>query len=154
MGLVSGRCETDRLSSYQEAESDISCDFLSGSHLILIVDDDNYLGELYCDQLERSGYQVEWLSSGETALARIDRSPRPDAVLLGIKLGGSSGSKVMRLVLAEHPEIKIVLHSAYKDFMHDMVAWGADGYVEKSRDSRELLQTLRRVLDKTSPHMP
>ena len=113
---------------------------------MLIVEDDENLGELYKSQLGGSGYRVELLSSGEACIDRFRATPVPAVVVLDIKLSGISGISVMRQILATHPRTKIVLHSAYDDFKRDTATWGANAFLIKSFDERKLLITVADVL--------
>ncbi len=137
--------EDQKLAELQSVDNTGS---VKNAYLILIVEDDSSLAELYSLQLREVGYEVEWLTNGEAALERICEEPHPDVMLLDVKLEGMDGIDVMRHVLARFPSMKVILHSAYHYFKHDMAAWGADAFVEKSYDDRALKDALKRVLRK------
>jgi two-component system, NtrC family, response regulator AtoC len=119
---------------------------VSGLPLVLVIEDDENLGELYRTQLFRGGYRVELLSDGEAGLERIEAGPAPEVVVLDIKLQGISGIEVMRRILAKQPDTRIILHSAYDNFRQDTVSWGANAYLVKSFDEHQLVDTVAQVL--------
>lgn len=61
---------------------------------ILIVEDDVILGEGLCEGLRLSGYTVDWLTRGDSALHALDADDF-DAVILDLALPGASGLEVL-----------------------------------------------------------
>ena len=59
---------------------------------ILIVEDDRNIGHLVGTYLERDGYRVAWVRSGEEALAEVDRL-RPGLVVLDVGCPASTASR-------------------------------------------------------------
>lgn len=113
---------------------------------VLIVEDEPSLRALYRAELAKAGYEVEALKNGEQALARFAHSPRPDAIIMDTCLRGMDGIEVMRQLLANDPDIRVILHSAYPMHKRDFATWCADAYIVKSTDRRPLLQSLAHVL--------
>jgi len=114
--------------------------------VVLLLEDDESLRELYTVELEEAGYAVEATGSGEETLERLGGGLKPDALVLDIKLEGIDGIEVARRALTHHPETAIILHSAYEMYKRDFAAWCADAYVVKSTRQGALTRTLAEVL--------
>ncbi len=104
---------------------------------LLVVEDDLSLRRLYCAEFEDDGYAVRSVGSGEAALDEVAVSP-PDVVVLDVHLPGANGLETLRTLLERHPEMRVVLNSAYPGYKADFASWSADGYVVKSSDLSEL----------------
>lgn len=103
---------------------------------ILIIDDDEHIGNLEQELLEREGYAVLRAYSGTEALLLLNRT-RPDLVLLDLMLPGLSGEAL----LPELDGIPVIVVSA-KAGVEDKTALllgGAADYLAKPFDARELL---------------
>lgn len=103
---------------------------------ILIIDDDEHIGNLEQELLEREGYAVLRAYSGTEALLLLKRT-RPDLALLDLMLPGLSGEAL----LPELDGIPVIVVSA-KAGVEDKTALllgGAADYLTKPFDARELL---------------
>ena len=103
---------------------------------ILIIDDDEHIGNLEQELLEREGYAVLRAYSGTEALLLLKKT-RPDLVLLDLMLPGLSGEAL----LPELDGIPVIVVSA-KAEVEDKTALllgGAADYLTKPFDARELL---------------
>jgi DNA-binding response OmpR family regulator len=112
---------------------------------ILVVDDEAHVRRLYTDELKDEGYDVVAAGNGVEALSAFDRE-RPDLVVLDIRLPDRDGLDVLNEMLARRRDAHVVLNSAYPAFRADFHSWGADAYVVKSSDLRELKRTIGSVL--------
>ena len=116
---------------------------------LLLVEDEESIGTLISAYLEKSGYRVAWVRSGEDALASLDRV-RPRMVILDIGLPGQDGFDVCRGIRARST-VPIVMVTA-RDEEVDRVAGlevGADDYVTKPFSPRELAARIKAVLRRT-----
>ncbi len=109
---------------------------------ILVVDDDLELQRLLRMMLELSGFEVITASSGVEALTKV-RTERPDLILLDVMMPEMDGYETCRRLrrLPESAHIPIVMLSA-ADQVDDKVKGlrvGADDYITKPVDSRELI---------------
>jgi two-component system response regulator TctD len=114
---------------------------------ILLVEDNADLGDAIESKLRRSGHSVEWVRDGETAL-RWSRHEAWDALVLDIMLPGKSGFDVIRALRAsgvEAPVLVITARAEIEDKI-DMLDLGADDYLVKPFDLRELEARLRALL--------
>jgi DNA-binding response OmpR family regulator len=115
----------------------------------LLVEDEHSIGSMTRGYLERSGYRVVWVRSGEEALAEIDRHP-VRIVILDIRLPGMDGFDVARS-LRTRSEVPILMLTA-RDEEPDRVAGlelGADDYLTKPFSPRELVARMKAVLRRT-----
>lgn len=84
-------------------------------------------------------------SSGEEALEALDRT-NPDVVTMDLLMPGMDGLEATRQIKDRHPDIKIVVVSAYGGtYLQRSVDAGADGYVLKSLASTTLAGRLLEI---------
>lgn len=84
--------------------------------------------------------------TGEVALALINRL-QPDVVLLDIRLPGMNGIEAARRISERHPDVRVLMVSAYADdeYVRGAFEAGAVGYLSKSAPGRELVEAVRAV---------
>jgi two-component system cell cycle response regulator DivK len=120
------------------------------SSQILVVEDDEKSRRLLVDVLAHYGFDVEGVETGEQGVQR-SRDRRPDAVLLDIQLPGINGFEVLwkiRQMAAGKPlPILAVTASVMDQDRRKIMDAGFDAYVPKPVNIRELLQTLRALLE-------
>ena len=118
---------------------------------ILIVEDDRNIGDLVRQYLERDGYQVTWVRSGEEGLAELRRQPR-SLVVLDVGLPGIDGFEVCRRIraLGETPVIMLTARDEEVDRVLGLEL-GADDYVPKPFSPRELVARMRAVRRRYRP---
>jgi DNA-binding response OmpR family regulator len=117
--------------------------------VILLVEDEYSIGQLVRSYLERSGYRIVWVTSGEDALSELPRHP-VKLVILDVGLPGMDGFDVCRRMRAQ-TATPIVMLTA-RDEEPDRVVGlelGADDYVTKPFSLRELSARVRAVLRRT-----
>ena len=118
---------------------------------IMIVDDDRNIAQLIRLLLEKEGYAVTVQENGDDALKAFSRK-RPDLLLLDIMLPGMDGWQVCRAVRAQSA-VPIIMLSA-KDETFDKVLGlelGADDYITKPFDNKELVARVKAVLRRSAP---
>ena len=113
---------------------------------LLVVDDDPSVRSMLREYLEGHGFAVAEAGSGAQMRERIEQA-RPDAVLLDIRLPGEDGLVLARY-LREHHEVGIIMVTASGDVVDRVVGLelGADDYIAKPFDLRELLARIKSVL--------
>jgi two-component system phosphate regulon response regulator OmpR len=113
---------------------------------LLVVDDDPSVRSLLREYLEGHGFAVAEAASGAQMREQIIHE-LPDAVLLDIRLPGEDGLVLARY-LREHYEVGIIMVTASGDVVDRVVGLelGADDYIAKPFDLRELLARLKSVL--------
>jgi DNA-binding response OmpR family regulator len=121
---------------------------------ILAVEDDRRILDAVCMALEDEGYEVTGVASAEEALTRFD-SESFDLVLLDLMLPGMSGFDACREI-RRRSDVPVVMLTARSD-THDVVAGlecGADDYVTKPFEVKELAARLRALLRRTRSTSP
>ncbi len=113
---------------------------------VLVVDDDLSIREMLAEYLSGHGYEVALAESGSAMRAEIARAV-PAAVLLDVTLPGEDGLTLARY-LREHYDLAIIMVTGAGEVV-DRVAGlevGADDYIAKPFDPRELRARLKSVL--------
>ncbi len=118
---------------------------IDGRH-ILIVEDCEPLREAVANYLDHEGYRVSVAADGWAMREKIARDPA-DLVIVDLMLPGEDGFSLTRY-LREHYRCGIIVLTASTDLMNRVVGLeiGADDYVSKPYESRELLARIRSVL--------
>ena len=113
---------------------------------ILIVDDDPRICRLVARHLSREGYSVRTASSGEEMRHRIAEE-QPQLIVLDLMLPDEDGFSLAREIRAES-NVGIVMLTGKTDTVDKIVGLevGADDYVTKPFDERELVARVRSVL--------
>ena len=117
---------------------------------ILMIEDDVRLAEMVADYLGRSGLTVARAEDGASGLAALRRQP-PDLVLLDLMLPDGDGLDVFRRIRALPPPVSgtpVIMLTAKGDPLDKVIGLeiGAEDYVAKPFEPRELLARIRVVL--------
>lgn len=118
---------------------------------ILIVDDDNNIAELISLYLTKECFETMIVNDGESVMSAVV-SFVPNLILLDLMLPGMDGYQVCREVRAKYP-IPIIMLSAKGEVFDKVLGLelGADDYVEKPFDSKELVARVKAVLRRYKP---
>jgi DNA-binding response OmpR family regulator len=119
---------------------------------ILVVDDEPHIVEVVRAYLVRDGHDVVTAADGEAAL-ELARDTAPDLVVLDVMLPRLSGFEVLRELRATGSGAAVILLTARDDVI-DRVAGleiGADDYVTKPFEPRELVARVGAVLRRLRP---
>jgi two-component system phosphate regulon response regulator OmpR len=113
---------------------------------VLVVDDDASLRELLEDYLQREGFQVSGVADGSAMFDWLSGN-RPDIIILDLMLPGDDGLTLARR-LRQKMQVPIIMLSARGDEIDRIVGLevGADDYLAKPFNPRELLARIRAVL--------
>ncbi len=116
---------------------------------ILVVDDDVELCSLVAEYLEPEGFGIESVTDGEHGLARALSGEHP-LVVLDIMLPGMNGLEVLRRIRATS-RIPVLLLTARGEDVDRIVGLevGADDYLPKPFNPRELVARIRAILRRT-----
>lgn len=92
------------------------------------------------------GVLITEAATGREALA-MARAERPALIVLDLNLPGLGGLELLRRVLAEHPEARVVVLSMHAEALYATRALeaGAAGYLSKNASPEEVLEAVRRV---------
>ena len=118
---------------------------------IAVVDDEPDITRLLAGYLKGQGFRVTELASGAALMALLRGDP-PDLVLLDLGLPGEDGFAIARQ-LREHWRCGLIIVSGRGDAIDKVVGLevGADDYVTKPFDLRELLARIKAVARRLSP---
>ena len=121
---------------------------------ILIIDDDAKLINLLSEYLHENGFEISSLMEGTHALKTI-RDIQPDLIILDIMLPGKDGLDVLKEIRTDI-SVPVIMLTARGDDTDRIVGLelGADDYLPKPFNPRELLARVRAILrrqERTSP---
>ncbi|TWC29228.1 two-component system phosphate regulon response regulator OmpR [Pseudomonas sp. SJZ079] len=113
---------------------------------VLVVDDDAEVRQLLLDYLGDHGYQVDVVADSVQLRAELERQ-LPDVVLLDVGLPGEDGLSLARFLRERH-DLPVIMISGAGSALDRIVGLevGADDYLAKPFDPRELLARLKTVL--------
>jgi DNA-binding response OmpR family regulator len=121
---------------------------------VLVIDDQRELAELVRRALEREGFDVILATNGESGL-RVARDHRPDLVVLDLTMPDLDGLEVCRQLRADprRSTMPIIVLSARASAADRALGLeiGADDYVIKPFEARELVARVRAVLRRANP---
>lgn len=114
---------------------------------IIVVDDEPGLRDMVGEYLSKHGFAVRTAESGK-ALDELLTELSADLVLLDVNLGAEDGFAIARRLRASEPDISIIMLTAMGEVIDRVVGLelGADDYVTKPFDLRELRARIQSVL--------
>ena len=121
---------------------------------ILIVDDDHNIAELISLYLTKECFETRIVNDGEQALREFSLF-HPDLILLDLMLPGIDGYQVCREI-RHSSQVPIIMLSAKSETFDKVLGLelGADDYIIKPFDSKELVARVRAVLRRTKIKQP
>ena len=123
------------------------------NELILIVEDNPQSLKLVRDTLQVKGYQTIEAETGEEGL-RLAHERQPALILMDIQLPGIKGVEALQRLRADpvthHTPVIAVTASVMPQDRTRIMAAGLDDFQEKPISVRELLATVREILDRRS----
>ena len=126
------------------------------SQKLLMIEDDTRLANMVSEYLQQAGYGVTHAADGASGLAALDAA-MPDLIILDLMLPDMDGLEVCRRVKAQAgasggPGPAILMLTAKGDPMDRIVGLeiGADDYLPKPFEPRELLARIRAVLRRSA----
>ena len=114
---------------------------------VLLVEDDATIQNMLADALRENGFSVAIAASG-VEMDRVMNHEKPDMVLLDLMLPGEDGRAICTRLRASSPNLPIIMVTALGDDV-DRIAGleiGADDYVAKPFNTRELIARIRALL--------
>jgi two-component system phosphate regulon response regulator OmpR len=116
---------------------------------ILLIEDDSRLAAMVSEYLGGAGYRVSVAAAGGAGLRMLEREPF-DALVLDLSLPDIDGLEVCRRLRAKH-DLPVLMLTARGDAADRIVGLelGADDYLPKPFEPRELLARLRAILRRT-----
>ena len=129
------------------------------SNQLLMIEDDARLAQMVGDYLRQNGYQVQHVLTGYAGLAQLQAQgmASPDLVILDLMLPDLDGLEICRRIRAlgtAAARVPILMLTAKGDPMDRIIGleMGADDYLPKPFEPRELLARIRAVLRRRHEH--
>ena len=122
---------------------------------ILLIEDDRMIGSAMQQALKDAAYAVDWVADGETAIHAAENE-RYDLVLLDLGLPKADGREVLRRLRTPGRRVPVIIVTA-RDAVDDRIDGldlGADDYLVKPFELRELLARMRAVLRREASGSP
>jgi two-component system response regulator CpxR len=118
---------------------------------ILVIDDDVELCALLREFLQREGFQVDIAHDGKAGLEKVSRET-PDLIVLDVMLPGMDGFEILRR-LRQQGRIPVLMLTARGEDVDRIVGLelGADDYLAKPFNPRELTARIRAILRRMEP---
>lgn len=118
---------------------------------ILIVDDDNVIAELIQLYLTKECFDTKIVNDGDLAINEFE-SYKPDLILLDLMLPGMDGYQICREIRAKS-DTPIITVSAKGEVFDKVLSFelGADDYIEKPFEPKELIARIKAVLRRCMP---
>ncbi len=115
---------------------------------ILLVEDDAHLQFLIREELAEEGYEVVVASDGVEAMSMLqsESSPRPDLIILDIRMPRMDGFETMGHILKSRVEAPVILHSAFSGYKNHPLSMAAEAYVVKSHDFSRLKAVVSEII--------
>src|SRR4030095_12243642 len=114
---------------------------------ILIADDDEVSCQLFAETLESDGFQVDQVTAGDEAIARL-HAANHDLVIIDVRMPGISGLEVTRIVHEKYPDLPIIVMTAFGSIETavEAIHEGAFDFISKPMNLAELKKTVSRAL--------
>jgi two-component system, OmpR family, alkaline phosphatase synthesis response regulator PhoP len=113
---------------------------------ILVIEDEQRIADAITYALKREGYIVEAVYHGDAAMKKLPEFC-PDAIILDVMLPGMDGYEILKS-LPKKERIGVIMLTAKEDIVNKILGLelGADDYITKPFDMRELLARLKSLL--------
>ena len=130
---------------------------------IWVVDDDRSVRFVLSTALRDAGWEVEGFDSADAVRAALARKPVPDLLFTDVRMPGDSGLMLLEGLKHSHPQLPVIVMSAYTDVASTAGAFrgGAHEFLSKPFDLDEAVALARRALpergrpaDLTDPEPP
>jgi two-component system OmpR family response regulator/two-component system response regulator CpxR len=119
---------------------------------ILMVDDDVDLCELMGDYLSHEGFLLEYAHNADEALEKLSRADRYSLMLLDVMMPGKSGLELLQQI-RPNVQLPVIMLTGRGEEIDRILGleMGADDYLSKPCNPRELLARIRAVLRRAEP---
>jgi DNA-binding response OmpR family regulator len=125
---------------------------MAGANHIVVVEDEATQRTMLVDYLTRQGFRAAGVADG-VAMRRALQRDEPDLVLLDLGLPGEDGHSLARYLREAHPKVAVIMVTAAGSTVDRIIGLetGADDYIPKPFEPRELLARIKSVLRRAVP---
>ncbi|MFM7395704.1 MAG: response regulator [Gammaproteobacteria bacterium] len=122
------------------------------THRILLVDDDRDLASMLAEFMTHEGFEVSPANEGSSALTELSRHS-VDIVVLDVMLPDRNGFEILKEIRRTNPRLPVIMLTARGEAIDRILGLelGADDYLAKPFDPRELTARLRAILRRATP---
>jgi PAS domain S-box-containing protein len=122
----------------------------TGGETVMLVDDEAAIRQIYEEFLTGHGYTVMLYEDGAAALAAFEADPgKVDLVITDMTMPALTGDKLAESMLKIRPDLPIVMWCGFSETLSEDTAiqMGIRKYIQKPVSPRDLLQSIRQILD-------
>jgi PAS domain S-box-containing protein len=123
---------------------------LTGSEMILLVDDEEMVADVGKDMLEKLGYKIAVAAGGNQAIKLLKTMRNEvDLVILDMIMPDMSGGETFNRLRAIKPDVKILLSSGYSlnGQASEIMRRGCNGFIQKPFNVKQISRKIRQILD-------
>jgi len=123
---------------------------LTGSEMILLVDDEKMVADISKDMLEKLGYKIVVATGGNEAIKLLKTiRNQVDLVILDMIMPDMSGGETFNRLRAIKPNVKILLSSGYSlnGQASEIMQRGCNGFIQKPFNMKQISRKIREILD-------
>jgi len=113
--------------------------------LVYIIEDDVDILTMLATLLMKNGFEIHADWNGNDLESKTVQAPEPDVYMMDINLYGKNGLDLCRLIKQRQPNKPVVLLSANHNYTDKALGAGADLFIEKPFDLKNLIQQINRL---------
>jgi CheY-like chemotaxis protein len=121
---------------------------MTSQTIVLVVEDDPILRQIYRQSLERRNYLIHEASNGEEALEKL-KEISPQVIILDMMMPGMGGPTMLQKI-RQNPElakIRIVVITAYPQFRESALHYEVDQFLTKPLRPADIVKAIETALD-------
>ncbi|HLA69022.1 MAG TPA: PAS domain S-box protein [Bacteroidota bacterium] len=125
-----------------------------GKETVLVIDDEEHVGEVIKGMLEYLGYDVTVVQSGQQALSVYEEGRRFVVIVLDMNMPEMGGQETFYRIKNIDPDVCVIVSTGYSNTSIDGTPFkeAIDGFLQKPYQLEELSKTMREVLGRGKPH--
>lgn len=123
----------------------------TGDKRILVVDDEEHVGDVIAGMLKNLGYKVSIVRSGAQAVARVKRAKKKfDVVILDMNMPRMGGKETLAKLRKLEPALRVIVSTGYSttSLESSPISEAISGFLQKPYQIEELSKAIREVLDR------
>jgi len=136
--------------SLEDSEEESEEVIMGGSETVLLIDDEQYVLDVWSDYLTDNGFSVLTVDNGAEGVEMFrERKDDIDIVILDYIMPGMSGVEVLTQIKEIRENVKVIVASGYSKNGHakEVMDVGLDGFIQKPSTLSDMMKKIRSVLD-------